>query len=56
MAEADGANKVAKADLEARDKGTLKAQTDARIARAEADYDVAKERCDDWPATSRTCA
>ena len=47
MAEADGANKVAKADLEARDKGTPKARMDARLAGAEADYTVAKERCDD---------
>jgi len=47
MAEADGANKVAKADLEARDKATPKAQMEARMARAEADYAVAKERCDD---------
>jgi hypothetical protein len=47
MAEANGANKVALADLEARDKGTLKAQTNARIARVEADYAAAKERCDD---------
>jgi hypothetical protein len=47
VAEANGAQRVAKAELEARDKGTLKAQADARMARAEADYDVAKERCDD---------
>ena len=47
VAEANGANKVAKANLDARDKGSLKAQTDARVARAEAEYDVAKERCDD---------
>ena len=47
VAEADGANKVAKADLEARDKGTLKAQENARIARVEANHAVAKERCDD---------
>src|SRR5262245_34276672 len=47
MAQADGAKKVVKADLEARDKGTVKAQNEGRIARAEADYAVAKERCDD---------
>jgi|SoiMethySBSTD1v2_1073268.scaffolds.fasta_scaffold323426_1 hypothetical protein len=47
LAQADGANKVASAELEARDKGTLKAQSDARIARAEAEYMVARERCDD---------
>jgi hypothetical protein len=47
VAEANGANKIAKAQLEARDKGTLKAQANARLARVEADYAVAKERCDD---------
>ena len=47
VAEANGAQKVAKADLEARDKGTAKAQENARIARAKADYAVAKEKCDD---------
>jgi hypothetical protein len=46
-AEADGASKVARAELEARDKGTIKSQTDARIARAEADYEIAREQCDD---------
>ena len=38
MAEATGAQKVAKADLEARDKGTPKAQENARVVRAEAEY------------------
>ena len=47
MAEADGVHNVAKADLEAREKGTPKAQMDARLARADADYAVARERCDD---------
>jgi hypothetical protein len=47
MAEAKGTNKIAKAELEARDKGTPKAQADVRTARAEADYNVAKEKCDD---------
>jgi hypothetical protein len=47
MAEAKGAQKVAKAELEARDKGTAKAEANARIAKAEAEYGVAKEKCDD---------
>ena len=47
MAEARGKQKVAKADLDARDKNTSKARKEAREARAEADYAVAKERCDD---------
>ncbi|HKA44799.1 MAG TPA: hypothetical protein VKF40_22635 [Burkholderiales bacterium] len=47
MAEAKGTHKVAKAELEARDKGTPKAQADVKLAKAEAEYDVAKEKCDD---------
>ncbi|HTD89176.1 MAG TPA: hypothetical protein VK663_00815, partial [Burkholderiales bacterium] len=47
MAEAKGNEKVAKVELEARDKGTAKARQDVLIAKAEANYDVAKERCDD---------
>lgn len=47
MAEAKGMNKVAKADLEARDKGTPKAQYDLVKAKAEADYNLAKKKCDD---------
>jgi hypothetical protein len=44
---AEGKEKVAKADLEANYKNTDKARYDAKVARAEADYDVAKEKCDD---------
>ena len=39
--------KVAKADNLAAYKNTAKARQDARIARAEADYAVASEKCDD---------
>ena len=46
-AQAKGKEKVAKADLEARYKNTDKARYDARVAKADADYDVAKEKCDD---------
>lgn len=46
-AEAKGQERVAKAELEARQKGTEKARYDARVAKAEAAYEVAKERCDD---------
>lgn len=45
--EAKGKENVAKADLEAQYKNTDKARYDARVARADADYDVAKEKCDD---------
>jgi hypothetical protein len=47
MAEAKGKERVAKAELDAREKGTDKARYDARVAKAEAEYEVAKERCDD---------
>jgi hypothetical protein len=45
--EAKGKEKVAKADLEAQYKNTDKARYDARLAKADAQYDVAKEKCDD---------
>ena len=47
QAEAKGKEKVAKAELEANYKNTDKARYDARVAKADADYDVAKEKCDD---------
>jgi hypothetical protein len=47
QAEAKGEYKVAKADLEAEYKTTDKNRYDARVARADAVYEVAKERCDD---------
>lgn len=53
MAQAKGANKVAKAELDARDKNTPKAHADARIARAEADHGVAKEKCDDLAGNAK---
>jgi hypothetical protein len=45
--EAKGAEKVAMADLNARNKATKEAAYDARVVRAKADYAVAKEKCDD---------
>lgn len=47
MAEAKGKNSVAKADAEAAYKNTAKARENARVAHAQANYDVAKEKCDD---------
>lgn len=47
MAEASGKEHIAKADLEARDKDTNDARYRALIVKAEADYAVAKEKCDD---------
>ena len=46
IAEAKGNLKKAKADAEARYKNTDKARRDAKIDAAEADYDVAKAKCD----------
>ena len=47
MQEAKGKEKVAKAEAKAAYDGTPKARENARLARAEATYDVAKEKCDD---------
>jgi hypothetical protein len=47
QAEAKGEHDVAEAELKAERDGTPKAQADARAARAEATYKVAKEKCDD---------
>jgi hypothetical protein len=46
-AEAKAARDKAKAEAEAQFKGTPKAQADARLVAAKADYKVAAERCDD---------
>jgi hypothetical protein len=53
IAEARGAEKVARAELEARDKGTSKADAAVRIARAEADYAVSREICADLNGNAR---
>jgi hypothetical protein len=45
--EVNGAQKVAMADLDSRNKGTKEAAYDARVVRAKTSYDVAKEKCDD---------
>jgi len=47
IAEAKGKEKVAKAELEARYKPGDKASHKVKIAQAEADYAIAKEKCDD---------
>jgi hypothetical protein len=46
LAEASGKEKVAKADAEAAYKNTPKVREDARVTRAEATYNVTKEKCD----------
>jgi hypothetical protein len=45
LAEANGKEKVAKADAEARYKNTPKAREGARVTRAEATHNVAKKKC-----------
>jgi hypothetical protein len=48
MAEANAKEKVAKAELEARKKNyTPQARYDLNVARAEANHDVAKQKCDE---------
>ena len=54
MAEAKGKEKVAKAELEARNKPSDKARYAVSIAKAEADYAVAKEKCDDKAGNDKT--
>lgn len=47
VAEAKGKKSVAKAELEANYKPSVKTRYDARVAAADADYSVAIEKCDD---------
>ena len=47
IAKAQGSEKIAKAELEARYKPTEKSHFQVRVAKAEAAYAVAKEECDD---------
>lgn len=47
VADAKGKRDVAKAELKASDKPGLKAGYEVSVAKAEADYSVANERCDD---------
>jgi hypothetical protein len=47
MAEAKGKESVAKAELEAAYKPSPKAHYEARVAKADADFKVAKEKCND---------
>ena len=54
MAEAKGKEKVAKAELEARNKPSNTTRSAVGIAKAEADYAVAKEKCDDKAGNDKT--
>jgi hypothetical protein len=53
VAEAKGANTVAKAEFAARQKDTPKARYNVRVAKAEAEYGVAKEKCDDLAGNAK---
>lgn len=47
LADAKGRHDAARADADAAYKNTAKAREDARVAHAQATYDVAREKCDD---------
>ena len=53
LAEASGKEMVAKADAEAAYRNTPKEREGARVARAEATYGVAREKCDDLAGNSK---
>lgn len=53
VAEAKGRNNVAKADADAAYQNTPKAREHARVARAEASYGVAMEKCDDLAGNAK---
>ena len=53
LADAKGRENVAKADAEVALVNTPKAREDARVARAEATFNVAKEKCDDLSGNAK---
>lgn len=53
IAQADGKNKVALAELQVSYTPSVKTRYEVRIAQAEADYAVAKERCDDQAGNAK---
>lgn len=53
IAQAKGKMNVAKAELEANYKPSTKTRYDARVAKADADYSVAIEKCDDKAGNSK---
>ena len=53
VAQAKGVQKVARADLDASYKPSTKAHYEARVAKAEADYGVAREKCDDLSGNAK---
>lgn len=53
MAQANGNENVAKAELEARYKPSVEATYDVRTARADAAYAIAREKCDDLAGNAK---
>src|SRR5687768_9598404 len=53
IAEAKGKEKIARAELEVSYEPTVKTRYDARIARAQAEYSVATEKCDDQSGNAK---
>src|SRR2546425_191103 len=54
MKEAKGNERVAKAELEAKRKGTPHAQYEVDVAKAKAAYEVAQEKCDDMKGAEKS--
>lgn len=52
-AEAKAQQRIGIAELDAKNKGTPEAQRDARKVRAEAEYSVAREKCDDLAGNAK---
>jgi len=52
-AQAKADQRIAEAELDVKNKGTAKARADARIVRAEAQYEVAKQKCDDLSGNAK---
>lgn len=53
IAQAKGAEKIAKAELDARNKPSAKSRNDVRVAKAKADYAVSREQCDDLAGNAK---
>lgn len=53
IAEAKAKRKIEKAEARADYEGTVKSRIAARIARADAEYSVAKEKCDDFAGNGK---
>jgi hypothetical protein len=51
--QAKGDRRIADADLDARNKHTARAEEEAKKVRADVQYDVAKEKCDDLAGNAK---